>query len=481
MCPRRSQWRTSSLCWWSSPLCFSAFPGLHRQALFLTCKGGPGRNPPFPNSAPSNTEYKHQCPCPFGTYCDTTLFDNCQILPYNCPGGKYVPNCYSGGSPPSCVTCPANFYCPSTLGSLGSNGIFGPGNSRLPAAIKNGPQACPAGTTSPAGSDSASDCVSLPPPPSPSPPPPPPSPSPPPPPSPSPPPPTVYTNTRVAVGSQPFNGKVIGGPTTVLSNNGATSSSTETTASGSVNKFVTTTTTDTNGNGQGQVHHQSTTTDTTFIGQRVLGQRFNMPPPATTVPSPVPGKDYEQPADYGTMIPTDVNPSTSDDAPVQPGPPICSGSQVLVQLKGPTNQCMYVSGSVTNGVFAVKTSMGRPVVLKTCSANSPNQRFQWVPTSKGGELIHVASQMALSLRDSSPVEKNDAVTVVSANAGLGQEWVWENAQTGGVIRSALDQNFEIVQTTKNNQPAGGIHMWHLKIALPSGAPNGQWVASCVSN
>jgi len=101
--------------------------------------------------------------------------------------------------------------------------------------------------------------------------------------------------------------------------------------------------------------------------------------------------------------------------------------------------------------------------------------------SKGGELIHVASQMALSLRDSSPVEKNDAVTVVSTNVGLGQEWVWENPQTGGVIRSALNQNFEITQTVKNRMPAGGIHMWHMKKALPSGAPNGQWAAVCISN
>ena len=51
------------------------FPRLAQAGFNLppTCVGGPGRNPPFPNSAPSNSEYKNQCPCPFGTFCQTTL------------------------------------------------------------------------------------------------------------------------------------------------------------------------------------------------------------------------------------------------------------------------------------------------------------------------------------------------------------------------------------------------------------------------
>ena len=119
------------------------------------CSGGPKGNPAYPNSAPSNSEYKNQCPCAFGSFCDTTFFDSCEALPYGCRGGSYMPNCYSGGSAPSCLTCPANYYCPQ----------YGSRSALIP-----GPVACPAGKTSPAGSDGSSDCVSPSPPPSPPPP-----------------------------------------------------------------------------------------------------------------------------------------------------------------------------------------------------------------------------------------------------------------------------------------------------------------------
>ena len=102
------------------------------------CSGGPKGNPAYPNSAPANSDYKNQCPCAFGSFCDTTLTDQCKDLPYGCSGGTYMPNCYSGGSAPSCLTCPANYYCPQ----------YGSRSALIP-----GPVACPAGKTSRAGSD----------------------------------------------------------------------------------------------------------------------------------------------------------------------------------------------------------------------------------------------------------------------------------------------------------------------------------------
>jgi hypothetical protein len=41
---------------------------------------------------------------------------------------------------------------------------------------------------------------------------------------------------------------------------------------------------------------------------------------------------------------------------------------------------------------------------------------------------------------------------------------------------------EITASTKTGKSAVGlpIHMWHLKKALPLGAPKGEWVATCVA-
>jgi hypothetical protein len=246
-----------------------------------------------------------------------------------------------------------------------------------------------------------------------------------------------------------------------VNNNGASSTSTETTAQGAQTRYISTTTTDaTQANtGNGHIKQQWTTTTTEATGHPVTNKVINTFPSTTDLPVPT-------------------------DATVSPAPPVCTGDQLQVQQVGSKNMCMAVQGGLSNGVFTVKP-LKRPVVAMKCSANSPNQRFTWVPTAHGGELIHTASKMAVSLVPSitGAVKDNAAVTVSSSNTGLAQEWLWESPTTGGVIRSVMDQEFEITSTkVKGKSPVGmPLHMWHLTKALPSGAPSGQWAAVCVSN
>ena len=122
---------------------------------------------------------------------------------------------------------------------------------------------------------------------------PPPSPSPPPPPRPSPPPPpTVYKTPRTRIGHQHFDGLVMGlGHFNMHShNNGATSSSTETTASGYKNAYVSTTTTDVHvrGTGDGHVLHRDATTTDTATHHPTTKTIYNRPPPPPPSPPPPP-------------------------------------------------------------------------------------------------------------------------------------------------------------------------------------------------
>ena len=286
------------------------------------------------------------------------------------------------------------------------------------------------------------------------------SPPPPPPPSPSPPP-HVYTSSRLQVWSHPFNKFLGPGNSNPHKTGPFTSTSTDSTTRASQNRFITTTTTDATqvNTGNGHIKSQWTSTTSTETRHPTTKTFFTAFPSTTDLPVPT-------------------------DASVPPAPPVCAGDQLQVQQVGSKNMCMSVRGSVSNGVFTVKPSK-RPVVATRCSANSPNQRFTWVPTAQGGELIHTASKMAVSLVPSitGGVKNNAAVTVVSSNTGLAQEWLWENPATGGVIRSMLDQEFEITSTkVKGTSPVGTpVHMWHLTKALPLGAPSGEWAAVCVAN
>ena len=112
-------------------------------------------------------------------------------------------------------------------------------------------------------------------------PPPPPSPSPPPP----PPPPTEYTSMLELASTKAFSHKVLGGPTQHVLNNGATTSSTETTAAGAVKVYETTSTTDAAlvGDGHGHVDAKATTTDDTATQHLQTRVQHNSPPPAPQV------------------------------------------------------------------------------------------------------------------------------------------------------------------------------------------------------
>jgi hypothetical protein len=280
-----------------------------------------------------------------------------------------------------------------------------------------------------------------------------------PPPSPSPPPPTVYVSAPpVKIASQHFQ-KVVGpghdNPHAI--NNGASSTSTETTATGAVNNYLETTTTDATqvNTGNGHVVSQTTTTTTDTIGHPVTNTIIN---------------DFTSTSD---MPP--------DDTPILPGTPVCDSSALLVQLNT-QNMCLHVMGALSNGVFNVKSTLLRPVVTMWCSPTSPNQRFTWVPRAQGGQLVHIASNLALSLNITAPVKNNARVGVLSINTGTSQKWVWENPTTGGVIRSAVNQNFEVTNAKKRGKPtvALPVKMWHLNKTMPSGGPTGQWQSNCVA-
>jgi hypothetical protein len=272
----------------------------------------------------------------------------------------------------------------------------------------------------------------------------------------------VYTSSPLKQWAQQFSKWVGPGHNNPhLINNGASSTSTETTALATQTRYISTTTTEETqvNTGNGHIKHQWTTTSTDDVKHPVINTNILTFPSTEDLPVPT-------------------------DSSVSPAPPVCTGEQLQVQQVGSKNMCMAVQGALSNGVFTVKP-LKRPVVAMKCSSNSPNQRFTWVPTAQGGELIHSASKMAVSLVPTitGGVKNNAAVTVVSSNTGLAQEWLWENPATGGVIRSVLDQEFEITSTkVKGKSPVGmPVHMWHLTKALPLGAPSGEWAAVCVAN
>ena len=292
--------------------------------------------------------------------------------------------------------------------------------------------------------------------------PPPPPPLPPPPPSPPPPPPPLYISSPLKQLTQQFRKWIGPGQNNPhLINNGASSTSTETTAQGTETRWISTSTTEEAQANTGKGHIRNQWTTSTEVSEHPITHK-NIITFSSTENLPVP-----------------------TDASVSPAPPICAGDQLQVTKVGSNhdNMCMGVLGGMSNGVFTVKP-LKRPIVLMECSANSPNQRFTWVPTAQGGELVHTASKMAVSLVPSitGVVNNNAAVTVVSSNSGLAQEWLWENPATGGVIRSVLDQEFEITRMEKGDSPVGlPVHMWHLSKSLPSGAAYGQWAAVCLPN
>ena len=270
------------------------------------------------------------------------------------------------------------------------------------------------------------------------------------------PPPMVYSSTHVLDQTTGFGPKVTGGPTQHVLNGGATTTSTETTATGKVKKYVTTTTTDATqqGTGNGHIQAQSTDTSTTATDHQQTFQKHNTHTSTTDLPVP-----------SASILP--------------PAPSVCGSKSFAVQSGAKAALCMHVKGGVGPNGFVVSSTVKRPVITMPCVPGSPNQQFMWEPSAHGGVLVHTPSMLAMSLA-SATVSDGTAVVLVDKTGALTQEWEWPNAANGGTISSAADDNFMITDSRVNADVSVGlpVHMWRLKASLPSGAPNAQWFANC---
>ena len=278
-------------------------------------------------------------------------------------------------------------------------------------------------------------------------------------PSPPPPPPTVYASTHVLDqgASHGFSGKVIAGPTQHVLNGGATTTSSETVASGKHNVYETTTTTDVTQEGTGNGHmlsKSSSTTSTTSTEHQQTFDKVNVHASTTDLPA---------------------TPATAKEAPT--AAPLCGGATFSIADAHKT-LCLHVKGGVGADGFTVAAAK-RPVITAACKPGSPNQGFSYLPASEGGMIMHDASQLVLSLQ--SATVSNGAGIFLAPEMDLPtQEWMWADATTGGTIAAVADPNFELTDARVNSGAAVGlpVHMWHLAQSLPAGAPNAQWVAQC---
>ena len=197
------------------------------------------------------------------------------------------------------------------------------------------------------------------------PPPPPPSPHPPLPPPPSPtPPPIKFTSTRVRVGHQHYDGLVMG--TGMLNphvhKGGATSTSTDTTASGYKNKYVTTSTTDWTHvkSGKGHVLGQVATTTDTAMHHPITKTKYNSPPPPPPSPSPPPPpppSPTPPPPPSPSPSPSPPPPPPPSPSPPPPPPPSPKPPQAppiaLTQVSLPATYAVY--GPAASVYAAIKT------------------------------------------------------------------------------------------------------------------------------
>lgn len=256
-----------------------------------------------------------------------------------------------------------------------------------------------------------------------------------------------------AAASSGFTGKVIGGPTTHVINNGATTSSTETTASGKQNVWETTSTSDATqqGLGNGQTLSKSSTSSTTDTDHQLTFKKVNVHSSTTDIDG--------KPADVPTA------------------PPLCGGTPFAV-ANTMKQLCLHVKGGINNGGFVV-ANVKRPVITAACSQGSPNQQFTWLPAPEGGMLMHDATKQVLALT-SATVTNGAAVILAPASDALTEEWVWNNPTTGGTLSAMADPYFQITDSQVNANVAVGlpVHMWHLASSLPSGQPKAAWMASC---
>ncbi len=280
----------------------------------------------------------------------------------------------------------------------------------------------------------------------------------------------MYKSTQVksAAGSSQFHQKELSQAAVAhVLNDGATTTSTESTAQGFINQFVTTTTTDATqaGTGHGHTVTQYTTTTTTDVANPVTRVQHNL-----------------------HTSTTDIESSTSVVPPATPGSELCGGEPLAIVLRESsadvlTKLCMHVKGSIQDGGFMLGPST-RPIIILACVANSPNQLFTWLPAEQGGMLRHDASGLLLSV-DAGNVVDGSAVALMRPDSGyLGQQWLWSDPMSlGGTISTMADERFEITDSRVNQASNGGlpVHMWHLHKSMPTGMPNAAWSAECAAN
>jgi hypothetical protein len=251
-------------------------------------------------------------------------------------------------------------------------------------------------------------------------------------------------------------------------NNGATTTSTETTVGGSVNKYATTETTEVSqeGSGNGKVVSQSTTTDTSATGHPVIRSQVNTHPSTTELAA--------------------VDTSSSEAPPVSDPQNICNGGSFHIR-DAAKRVCLHVKGNIAaDGTFAVSTTARMPVVTMPCNTASQNQIFTWAAGAHSGTITHVATGKVLAVPSADVV---DGTAVLLADQMPNNEegddqqrWAWSDAADGGVIVSAANEAYQITDSKVNADANVGlpVHMWHLAASLPSGSPNAAWMASCNS-
>jgi hypothetical protein len=258
-----------------------------------------------------------------------------------------------------------------------------------------------------------------------------------------------------AAASSAFTGHVRGGPTMHVLNNGATTTSTETTASGKLNVWESTSTSDATqvGLGNGQTLSKSSTTSTTDTDHQVTFKQVNVHTSTTDL---------------------EVKPATEPTAP-----PVCGGTPFAVTNVA-KNLCLHVKGG-TNAAGFVVSNAKRPIITAACTQGSPNQGFIWVPSAQGGLLVHAATQLAVSVASGTVV--NGSPVILAAESGVPtEEWIWNTPTTGGILSSVADPAFQITDAMVNPDANIGlpVHMWHLAASLPSGVPKAAWMANCVN-
>lgn len=166
-------------------------------------------------------------------------------------------------------------------------------------------------------------------------------------------------------------------------------------------------------------------------------------------------------------------------------PALCPADQGMQILDSAKGVCLHLKGtSAADGTFTVASTVSRPLITMQCahkdSALYANQEFTY--DDAAGVITHTASGLVVSL--DGPLRDGTLVTVVQAPKDVASpapsQFKWFSPLTGGVIVSAMNNDFSITDAQVHNGAVKGlpVHMWKLKASLPSGVPNANWMANC---